>query len=194
MHIGSLAIYDQRTAPGGQVTFKDILQFFKKRLHKARAFRQRVARVPLSLDHPYWIEDPDFDLEFHVRHIALPNPGDWRQLCIQAARLHARPLDRSKPLWEAYVIEGLDNVAGVPKGSFALLTKIHHAAIDADRRLRCKDQRRARGDDQHRERVGGDRRKGQTSLLKRVRDVSGGARSPRRRRPPLPIPGRRRWL
>jgi WS/DGAT/MGAT family acyltransferase len=130
MHIGSLAIYDQSTAPGGKVTFKEILKFFGERLHKASAFRQRLARVPLSLDHPYWIEDPDFDLEFHVRHIALPAPGDWRQLCIQAARLHARPLDRNKPLWEAYVIEGLDNVEGVPKGSFALVTKIHHAAID----------------------------------------------------------------
>ena len=130
MHIGSMAIYDQSTAPGGHVAFKDILEFFEKRMHKARAFRQRLVRVPLSLDHPYWIEDPDFDLEFHVRHIALPKPGDWRQLCIQAARLHARPLDTSRPLWEAYVIEGLDNVAGVPKGSFALVTKIHHAAID----------------------------------------------------------------
>lgn len=130
MHIGSLAIYDQSTAPGGRVTFKDILQFFNERLHKARAFRQRLVRVPLSLDYPYWIEDPDFDLEFHVRHIALPEPGDWRQLCIQAARLHARPLDRNKPLWEAYVIEGLDNVEGVPKGSFALVTKLHHAAVD----------------------------------------------------------------
>jgi len=130
MHIGSLAIYDQSTAPGGQVTFKDILDFFEKRLHKARSFRQRLARVPLSLDHPYWIEDPDFDLEFHIRHIALPRPGDWRQLCIQAARLHARPLDLSRPLWEAYVIEGLDNVAGVPKGSFALVSKMHHAALD----------------------------------------------------------------
>jgi diacylglycerol O-acyltransferase len=79
MHIGSLAIYDQSTAPGGKVAFKDILQFFDERLHKARAFRQRLARVPLSLDHPYWIEDPDFDLEFHVRHIALPAPGDCRQ-------------------------------------------------------------------------------------------------------------------
>ena len=130
MHIGSLSIYDQSTAPGGRVTFKEILQFFADRLHKARAFRQRLVRVPLSLDHPYWIEDPDFDLEFHVRHIALPAPGDWRQLCIQTARLHARPLDRNKPLWEAYVIEGLDNVAGVPRGSFALVTKFHHAAID----------------------------------------------------------------
>ena len=130
MHIGGLSIYDQSTAPGGAVTFKDILRFFEKRLHKARVFRQRIATVPLSLDHPYWVDDPDFDLEFHVRHIALPKPGDWRQLCIQAARLHARPLDTTRPLWEAYVIEGLDNVAGVPPGSFALVTKIHHAAID----------------------------------------------------------------
>ncbi len=130
MHIGGLAIYDQSTAPGGAVTFKDILKFFEKRLHKARAFRQRIVTVPMSLDHPYWIDDPDFDLEFHVRHIALPKPGDWRQLCIQTARLHARPLDTNRPLWEAYVIEGLDNVAGVPAGSFALMTKFHHAAID----------------------------------------------------------------
>ncbi len=130
MHIGSLSIYDQSTAPDGHVTFKQILRFFDERLHKARAFRQRLVRVPLSLDHPYWIEDPDFDLEFHVRHIALPRPGDWRQLCIAASRIHSRPLDMRKPLWEAWVIEGLDNVDGVPKGSFALLTKIHHAAID----------------------------------------------------------------
>ncbi|MDH3645909.1 MAG: wax ester/triacylglycerol synthase family O-acyltransferase [Gammaproteobacteria bacterium] len=130
MHIGSLAIYDQSTAPGGHVGFKDILSYFEERLHKARAFRQRLARVPLGLDHPYWIEDPDFDLEFHIRHIALPQPGDWRQLCIQTARLHARPLDRNRPLWEAWVIEGLDNVPGVPQGSFALVTKFHHAAVD----------------------------------------------------------------
>lgn len=130
MHIGSLAIYDPSTAPGGKVGFKDILRYFEQRLHKARAFRQRVVRVPLGADHPYWIEDPDFDLEFHLRHIALPKPGDWRQLCIQTARLHARPLDLQRPLWEAWVIEGLDNVAGVPAGSFALMTKFHHAAVD----------------------------------------------------------------
>ncbi len=130
MHIGSLAIYDQSTAPGGAVGFKDILSYFEQRLHKARCFRQRLAKVPLGLDHPYWIEDPDFDLEYHVRHIALPHPGDWRQLCIQAARLHARPLDMNKPLWEFTVIEGLDNIPGIPKGSFALVSKVHHAAID----------------------------------------------------------------
>ncbi len=129
-HIGSFAIYDQTTAPGGKVTFKGILQNVETRLHLARCFRQKVVRLPFDLDHPYWIEDPEFDLEFHVRHIALPHPGDWRQLCIQAARIHSRPLDLTKPLWEMYIIEGLDNVEGVPKGSFAVLTKIHHAAID----------------------------------------------------------------
>ena len=125
-----MAIYDQSSAPEGLVTFKGILRNLESRLHLARCFRQKLATVPFGLDHPYWIEDPEFDLEFHVRHIALPKPGDWRQLCIQAARIHARPLDLSKPLWEMYVIEGLDGVEGLPKGSFAILTKIHHAAID----------------------------------------------------------------
>ncbi|MBW1885010.1 MAG: wax ester/triacylglycerol synthase family O-acyltransferase [Deltaproteobacteria bacterium] len=129
-HIGSFAIYDQSSAPGGRVTFKGILANVKSRLHLARCFRQKLVRLPFDLDHPYWIEDPEFDLEFHVRHIALPHPGDWRQLCIQVARIHARPLDLTKPLWEMYVIGGLDNVDGAPKDSFAVLTKIHHSAID----------------------------------------------------------------
>jgi WS/DGAT/MGAT family acyltransferase len=130
LHISSLSIYDQSSAPGGLVTFKGILANVERRLPLARCFRQRVVFAPLGLDHPYWIEDPDFDLEFHVRHIALPKPGDWRQLCIQVARIHARPLDLAKPLWEMYVIEGLDGVEDLPSGSFAIMSKIHHAAID----------------------------------------------------------------
>ncbi len=130
MHIGSVGIYDPSTAPGGFVRFKDILSFIRSRLGGARSFRQRLVRVPFDLDHPYWIEDPEFDIEFHVRHIALPKPGDWRQLCIQVARLHARPMDLSKPLWEFTILEGLDNVDGLPPGCFALIAKVHHAAID----------------------------------------------------------------
>ena len=130
MHIGSVAIYDPSSAPGGFVRFKDVLSFIESRLGGARSFRQRLVRVPFDLDHPYWIEDPEFDLEYHVRHIALPKPGDWRQLCIQVARLHARPLDLSKPLWEFTIVEGLDNIEGLPKGCFALVSKVHHAAID----------------------------------------------------------------
>lgn len=129
-HIGAFTIYDPSTAPDGRVTFKGLLANVESRLHLARCFRQKIIHAPFDLDHPWWIEDADFDLEFHVRHIALPEPGDWRQLCIQVARIHSRPLDLSRPLWEMYVIGGLDNVDGVPAGSFALLTKIHHAAID----------------------------------------------------------------
>ena len=130
MHIGSVGIYDPSTAPGGFVRFKDILRFIEQRLPGARSFRQRLVRVPFDVDHPYWIEDPEFDIEFHVRHIALPKPGDWRQLCIQVARLHARPMDLTKPLWEFTVVEGLDNIPGIPPGCFALVSKVHHAAID----------------------------------------------------------------
>ena len=130
LHISPLLIYDPSTAPGGSVRFKDILRLFESRLHLAPIFRRKLVQVPFDLDYPYWVETEDFDLEFHVRHIALPRPGDWRQLCIQVARLHARILDRSHPLWEAYVIEGLDNIEGLPKGSFALFLKMHHAAID----------------------------------------------------------------
>lgn len=130
MHIGSVAIYDPSTAPGGFVRFKDILSFIQARLGGARSFRQRLVRVPFDLDHPYWIEDPEFDIEYHVRHIALPKPGDWRQLSIQAARLHSRPMDLTKPLWEFTIVEGLDNIEGLPPGCFAIVSKVHHAAID----------------------------------------------------------------
>ncbi len=132
MHVASLTIYDPSTAPGGGVRFKDVLRYFASRIAQFPQFRRRLVTLPLSLDRPYWIEDSSLDVEFHVRHIALPHPGDWRQLCIQAARLHSRPLDRSKPLWEAYVIEGLHNVEGVPPGSFAVYSKMHHAIVDGE--------------------------------------------------------------
>ena len=132
MHVASLCIYDPSTAPGGGVRFKDVLRFFTGRMQQFPQFRRRLVKVPMALDRPYWLEDSSFDVEFHVRHVALPHPGDWRQLCIQVARIHSRPLDRSKPLWEAYVIEGLHDVPGVPPGSFALYMKMHHAMIDGE--------------------------------------------------------------
>jgi WS/DGAT/MGAT family acyltransferase len=130
MHIASVGIFDPSTAPGGSVRFKRIIQTVTERAHLAPYLRQRLIEVPFNADFPYWIRDESFDPEFHIRHVALPKPGDWRQLCIQIASLQARSLDRSRPLWELYVIEGLDNVAGIPAGCFALFAKIHHAAID----------------------------------------------------------------
>ena len=130
MHIGGIGIYDQSTAPGGRLGHKDIIKYVQDRIHMAPIFRYKLVEVPFGLDKPYWIDDPDFDIEFHIRHIALPQPGDWRQLCILASRLNSRPLDFSRPLWEAYVIEGLDNIEGVPKGSFAIMIKVHHSIVD----------------------------------------------------------------
>lgn len=129
-HISFVQTYDQATAPGGLVRFKTILAHIESRLHRSPVFRSKLQRVPLALSHPSWIEDEHFDLEYHVRHIALPKPGDWRQFCIQASRIHARALDLSRPLWEICVIEGLDSFTDLPAGSFALLTKVHRAALD----------------------------------------------------------------
>src|SRR3954470_19688361 len=128
-HIGILEIYqplEGRAAP----SLEEVLAELRTRLHLSGSFREKLVTARFGLDFPYWIEDPAFDLEYHVRHVALPKPGNWRQLMIQVARLHSRPLDLGRPLWELYVIEGLDNIEGLPPGSFAIMTKIHHAAVD----------------------------------------------------------------
>ncbi|MFC1579044.1 wax ester/triacylglycerol synthase family O-acyltransferase [Pseudomonadota bacterium] len=129
-HVGTLLVYDVSAAPGGSVRYKDILRHFEERLHLHPVFSNHLARVPLGIDRPYWVEGTRIDVEYHIRHIALPAPGDWRQLMIQVARLHSRPLDRHRPLWEVYIIEGLDKIPGLPRGSFAMFLKIHHAAVD----------------------------------------------------------------
>ncbi len=128
-HLSIVYIYDQSELEE-PLRFKTILQHVEERLGASPIFRQKLLNVPFNLDYPYWVNDPNFDLEFHVRHIALPQPGDWRQLCIQLSRLHSRPLDMRRPVWEMYVIEGLDNVEFLPKNSFALMLKVHHVAMD----------------------------------------------------------------
>ncbi len=130
LHLTSLNIYDQSTAPEGIVRHKDILRYVESRLHTSPIFRQKLVSLPFSIDYPYWVDDDQFDLEFHVRHIALPEPRDWRQLCILVARIHSRRLDLTRPPWEIYVVEGLDNIDGIPEGAFAIIGKYHHAAMD----------------------------------------------------------------
>ena len=130
MHISGLSIYDPSTAPGGKVRFKQILENTLARASRVPSMGCTLQTVPFRWDHPYWKFNGEFDPEFHIRHMALPEPGDWRQLCILVSRLHARPLDRNRPLWETYIIEGLDKVEGYPKGCFAVFSKIHHSAVD----------------------------------------------------------------
>jgi diacylglycerol O-acyltransferase len=123
-HVAFLGIYDPSTAPGGRLDMDVVTNLLRERLHLLPPLRWRLVEVPLGLDLPYWAEDPDFDLDFHVRETALPAPGDDRQLAETVARVFGRPLDRGRPLWELYVIHGL------PDGRVALLTKIHHSVVD----------------------------------------------------------------
>lgn len=129
-HLCMLGIYDPTGAPSGPPSFEQVMDKLESCLALVPSLRHKLLRVPLDLDRPYWVDDPDFDLEFHVRHLALPRPGDWRQLRTQVARLHSRPLDLARPPWEITVIDGLDSVLDYPEGCFATVLKVHHAAID----------------------------------------------------------------
>jgi WS/DGAT/MGAT family acyltransferase len=123
-HFGGLATYDPSTAPGGHLGVEDLCRLVGERIHLLPPLRWKLVQVPLGLDLPYWVEDPDFDLDFHIRESAVPPPGDDHQLAETVARIFARPLDRAHPLWELYVIHGLS------EGRVAVFTKIHHSVVD----------------------------------------------------------------
>jgi diacylglycerol O-acyltransferase / wax synthase len=122
-HVGGVSVLDPGSAPR-PLTLARLTEVLAERLPLVPVLRRKLLNVPLGLDQPYWIDDPHFDIEYHVREIALPRPGSQAQLTEQVSRLHARPLDRSRPLWEIYLITGL------AKRRVAVYTKIHHAAID----------------------------------------------------------------
>ena len=124
MHVGGVLVLDPSTTPSGSLTREDMARFMEPRLHLAAPFRRRLAWVPFNLDHPVWIEDPDFDLDLHVRRAALPSPGGMAELAEFAGDVMGRPIDRNHPLWELWVVEGLEG------GRVAVITKTHHAAID----------------------------------------------------------------
>ena len=122
-HVSGVAVLRRPDVPGWSA-YDALTRRLEELLPDLPPLRRRLVEVPLQLDHPYWVDDPDFDLEFHVRDTAVPPPGTDDKLASLVSRLIARPLDRSHPLWEAYVIEGLSD------DRFAVLMKLHHAAID----------------------------------------------------------------
>ena len=126
MQIIGAAVIDPATVPSsGYPTFYDrVRALFEARIHLIPPLRRRVVNVPFGLYVPSWIDDPDFDLDYHIRRAALPAPGGPRELEAFVASVASRPLDRNKPLWEAYVVEGLEH------GYQAFITKIHHSLID----------------------------------------------------------------
>ncbi|WP_102143325.1 WS/DGAT/MGAT family O-acyltransferase [Mycobacterium hubeiense] len=123
-HVSVLGVYDSHTTSGEPLDAELVRRVISERLHLLPTFRWRLAQVPFDLDYPYWVDDGTFDIEYHVRELALPAPGDQRQLAEQVARIIGRQLDRARPLWEVYVIHGLAD------GGVAVLTKMHHAAVD----------------------------------------------------------------
>ena len=123
MHVASLIMLDPASAPHG-FSFEQVRELYKDRLDLAPPFRRRLVEVPFGIHHPVWIEDPDFDLDWHLRHIAVPKPGTMAELNELVSHLVAMPLDRHHPLWELWMIEGIEG------GLVGVLSKVHHAAID----------------------------------------------------------------
>ncbi len=121
-HVNGLSVYERPTPDFDP--YAAVYERFGSLVGHVQPLRRRVVEVPFGLDHPYWVDDPDFDLDYHVRQIGLAPPGAADQLAEQVARIIGRPMDRSRPLWEVYVIEGLGD------GRWAMLTKFHHATVD----------------------------------------------------------------
>lgn len=124
MHVGGLTVFDPSTRRDGRVLFADVRGVLATRIHLAPRLRKRVLTVPGHIALPVWVDDVRFDLDFHVRRVALPAPGGRRELADFAQRALSRPLDRTRPLWKLYVIEGLEG------GRIATLMKVHHAMLD----------------------------------------------------------------
>ncbi|RUR71742.1 wax ester/triacylglycerol synthase family O-acyltransferase [Variovorax guangxiensis] len=123
MHVGSLNVLDLPKGYTGDF-YEDAKKFMASRIHLADVFTRKLALMPFDMTNPVWVEDNDIDLDYHVRHITLPKPGTNRQLQQYVARLHSSLIDRSRPMWEFYIIDGLKS------GQVALYTKVHHAGID----------------------------------------------------------------
>lgn len=129
-HIMAVSVYDPATAPNGRVRLEDLVEHVSSRLFVSPVFRRKLYTPPFSIDHPYWVEDENFDLEAHITRAVLPKPADWRQFAQAVSRHFSSPMDMDRPLWDIHLLDGLDKVKGFAPGSFAVITRLHHSAID----------------------------------------------------------------
>jgi diacylglycerol O-acyltransferase len=126
MHVATLNIVE------GSLKYEDFKEIIASKLHLIPKFRQRLLNVPMNLDYPYWVDDPNFDIDLHLNRLKLPDPSDWKTLRYLTSKLFSAPLDLRRPLWSIHFIEGIDEIAQVPKGSVAIVTKVHHVMIDGN--------------------------------------------------------------
>lgn len=124
MHIATLTIME------GSIEFDDFKAIVASKLHLIPKFRKRLLNVPMNLDYPYWVDDPNFDIDLHINRLRLPEPANWKTLREMTSSIFSSPLDLRRPLWSIDFIEGLDEVSQVPKGSVAIVSKVHHVMID----------------------------------------------------------------
>ena len=130
MILSTLDIYDASTVNQGKVGFKDVIKVFESRFDRLTMLRQKLKRVPLGVDYPYWVDDKNFDLQNHFHKLTLPKPGSWGQLMTFVSSMQNKPFNEDMPLWEAYVVEGLNGVDGLARASFGLFIRMHHSFAD----------------------------------------------------------------
>ena len=124
MLIATLAIVE------GSLKFEDFKNIVASKLHLIPKFWQRRLNVPMNMDYPYWVDDPNFELDLHLHRLKLPEPSNWETLRETTSSIFSGSLDLRRPLWSMHFIEGLDEIAQIPKGSVAIVAKVHHVMID----------------------------------------------------------------
>lgn len=130
MHISSFSVYDPATVDRQSIDFDEIEAIFEKMVGDVSVMRAKLVKAPFNIDQPYWVPVDDFDIQSHLHRFALPEPADWAELRKLIGHLHAQPLNRNLPLWEAYIIEGLDKALNTSAGSFGIFLKVHHSIMD----------------------------------------------------------------
>ena len=129
MAIGAVYVIDAKDTPAG-FSYESWFALVESRLGLSKVFRQRLVEVPLALSYPFWINDPEFELETHLPHVTLGGKGGMQELMALAAKTWGQPLERDRPLWDITFVSGVNSIEGISRQSFALVTRVHHAAVD----------------------------------------------------------------
>ena len=129
-HATLVWIYDASDCDLSTINRRALLDHMRSRLHVSHLFTRKIHRLPLDFDYPYWVDDPGFELLYHVRELSMPEQGTWQDFCHLVATTHSEPLNHDHPLWEMTLVRGLDGISGLPQQCFAILGKFHHVSLD----------------------------------------------------------------